>query len=440
MTTRIVIVGPPGAEVVAVGKLLAAQQRQTMISVDDLVTARTNTSISDLVLSVEESQLRALQQEAVNEFVGGVRAASVGDAPAAVSSGCAPCVLVVTSGAEEDQQVRSQLRTWADHIVMLELPTYEAARRAGLGAASTPALGPTRATWKTLFAARMSVLRALADFVVDGADEPARIVEQISTRLRPTVQVGALRLGGSRQARIVAPLFAADLNQVAAQMEQIHHSGADLLEWRVDAMRDLDPHQISQWATQIRELAGQLPVLATVRTEGTRLREPDEYLNAYRALLSDVAGPRLVDAVDVELLRMTSDSSVKAVQELAAANGVPVIGSHHRFDGTPPVPELLEIMQTLAASGADIVKLATTAHTPADVLNLLTATYEMASRLDRPLMTMAMGQTGVASRLVGAVFGSVATFATAGVGSAPGQPPVAVVRQMFAELFEDRQL
>ena len=46
----------------------------------------------------------------------------------------------------------------------------------------------------------------------------------------------------------------------------------------------------------------------------------------------------------------------------------------------------------------------------------------------RPLLTIAMGEAGQRSRLEGWKFGSVATFASAGTTTAPGQPTIAQLR------------
>ena len=51
-----------------------------------------------------------------------------------------------------------------------------------------------------------------------------------------------------------------------------------------------------------------------------------------------------------------------------------------------------------------------------------------------PLITMSMGALGMVSRVSGQVFGSAATFGSAGTASAPGQVPVVELRKMLATL------
>jgi 3-dehydroquinate dehydratase-1 len=80
--------------------------------------------------------------------------------------------------------------------------------------------------------------------------------------------------------------------------------------------------------------------------------------------------------------------------------------------------------------GADLPKIALMPNSPADVLCLLTATEEMASKYaTKPLVTMSMGGLGSISRLSGEVFGSSMTFGTAGKSSAPGQISVNELKQ-----------
>ena len=75
--------------------------------------------------------------------------------------------------------------------------------------------------------------------------------------------------------------------------------------------------------------------------------------------------------------------------------------------------------------GADLLKLAAMPRDAGDVLTLLSATWEMKEQYAKqPVVTMSMGVKGAVSRLAGEVFGSVMTFGSAGVASAPGQVSV----------------
>ena len=89
--------------------------------------------------------------------------------------------------------------------------------------------------------------------------------------------------------------------------------------------------------------------------------------------------------------------------------------------------------------GADICKIATMPHSPAEHASLLDATRIMAEEhADRPLITMAMGALGIVSRVSGETFGSAATFGIAGNPSAPGQIPAEDLHAVLTALRRAR--
>ena len=69
-----------------------------------------------------------------------------------------------------------------------------------------------------------------------------------------------------------------------------------------------------------------------------------------------------------------------------------------------------------------------------DVITLLDATRIAKEKINQPLITMSMGALGMISRVSGEVFGSTATFGAAKQSSAPGQVPVAQLREMLDTL------
>jgi 3-dehydroquinate dehydratase-1 len=75
----------------------------------------------------------------------------------------------------------------------------------------------------------------------------------------------------------------------------------------------------------------------------------------------------------------------------------------------------------MAEAGADVAKAAMMPGSPVDVARLLAATAEAQEELGCPVLGISMGQLGRASRIMGADFGSCATFAQIGEASAPGQ-------------------
>jgi 3-dehydroquinate dehydratase-1 len=87
----------------------------------------------------------------------------------------------------------------------------------------------------------------------------------------------------------------------------------------------------------------------------------------------------------------------------------------------------VEHLQAQAHVGADVLKIAVTPTSPADVATLLAATAQAAAQAERPILTISMGRLGLVSRVAAETFGSCATFAMVGSPSAPGQIPADVL-------------
>ena len=75
----------------------------------------------------------------------------------------------------------------------------------------------------------------------------------------------------------------------------------------------------------------------------------------------------------------------------------------------------------LADSGADICKLAVMARDFDDASRLMQASFQATTMLNKPIATMAMGEAGTITRLMGESFGSALTFCSLDAPSAPGQ-------------------
>lgn len=239
------------------------------------------------------------------------------------------------------------------------------------------------------------------------------------------LEIRGVRFDAARPA-IVVPLTGGDLTELRAQAVAVREAGPDLVEWRVDLAEALgDVAALVVAGHQLVDVLDGLPLLATIRTqtEGGRAARGAE---AHLATLEALVGAGVADLVDIEL--SSGPGPVRRAVAMAHDAGVAVVMSHHDVVGTPPRAELLARLREMAAAGADLCKIAVTPHDAGDVLELLGATWDAWRELDRPVISISMGRLGVVSRLAGGVFGSVATFATVGRGSAPGQLDVATVR------------
>ena len=139
------------------------------------------------------------------------------------------------------------------------------------------------------------------------------------------------------------------------------------------------------------------------------------------------------DLIDIEFF--TAGADLPALIADAHTAGAVVVCSSHDFQKTPPCAELVSRMVQMQQAGADLPKLAVMPQCRADVLELLSATAEMANQHpETPVITMSMGALGAVSRLAGEAFGSAMTFANPGQASAPGQVSLDIVNEVLDAL------
>ena len=199
-------------------------------------------------------------------------------------------------------------------------------------------------------------------------------------------------------AQLCATVTAETTAELRARRDKASHAdGADLVELRLDTVRDLDLEGALADRTR--------PVLVTCRRvqEGGRFRGSEEERHDIlrRALLLGA------DWVDLEWR-----GGFEAL--IAERHGRNIVLSTHDFDGTPEDVE--ERYRAMRGTGAEVVKLAVHTRSAGDVVRLLR--LGRAHRGER-LVLVGMGAAGVPTRLLPAHFGSCWSYA--GEGVAPGQ-------------------
>jgi 3-dehydroquinate dehydratase-1 len=212
---------------------------------------------------------------------------------------------------------------------------------------------------------------------------------------------------------------------------------ADVVEFRLDLA--------AEPMAQLRTYDGELPLLVTNRVawEGGEAADTPRRLDR---LATAVDHPR-VEAVDLELAALraaaeggdgTADHSAVSVREAAREHGVSVLVSVHDFEGTSDRERMAELLARAAEHG-DVAKLAVTAESPGDVLDLLAVTREM-TREGQRVATMAMGEAGRHSRAVAPLYGSRVGYAPVdpAEATAPGQYDLATLAGLVEQLGVER--
>lgn len=269
---------------------------------------------------------------------------------------------------------------------------------------------------------------------------------------------------------VIVPTQAIDADELTAECAAAAATGiVDAVEWRIDPLLVVasgpaqggvrtSVHSLAEAALRLlpSALTAGLPILLTVRTgfEGGQVEiTEDDYAEVVRELIAGVAdveadagtaagtGPTgsassgvpgsassgVPVAIDVEIDRAASGSLIASAQEA----GVPVVASHHNFESTDSAERLLKTFAAMSEAGAHVAKVAMMPQAPADVLRLLEATAAADASLPVPVLGISMGSLGRTSRIMGADFGSCATFAQIGQASAPGQIEASVLAEIL---------
>ena len=197
------------------------------------------------------------------------------------------------------------------------------------------------------------------------------------------------------------------------------NAGECFFEFRLDYLPAPE-----QGVTVIRKFLAAHPecaILATCRrhqNQGKFNGSVEDQIRILDAALD--AGAR---AVDVEI-----ESAENAVPRLEVLRGKgQLVLSYHNYDGTPSPESILRRMLRIPADGYKIV---TTARKPSDNARILSITK---SHPRTPLVVLAMGETGFATRVLATAWGGMFTYAApnASDGTASGQVSARVLRHLY---------
>ncbi|KAA8527502.1 hypothetical protein F0562_034783 [Nyssa sinensis] len=219
---------------------------------------------------------------------------------------------------------------------------------------------------------------------------------------------------------ICAPLMADSVDQMVIDMKKAKASGADLVEVRLDSLKGFNPREDIE--TLIKRCP--LPTLFTYRPKwegGQYDGDENKRWDALRLAMELGA-----DYIDVELQVVMDFNNYIHGKKHAKCK---VIVSSHNYQNTPSVEDLGNLVARIQATGADIVKIATTASDITDVARVLQITVHS----QVPIIGMVMGDRGLMSRILCPKFGGYLTFGTleAGIVSAPGQPTIKDLMNLY---------
>jgi len=233
---------------------------------------------------------------------------------------------------------------------------------------------------------------------------------------------------------ICLPIVATKKEDLITQATDSIALDPDMLEWRMDAYDQAEDIDICLAALkELRETIGNVPLLATCRMgEEGGLKSISRENRLQMAIA--VAQSGFADIVDIEMCN--GQKFVDEVKQAALKNQTKLLLSFHDFTKTPAEKRLVEKLLLAQAMGADIAKVAVMPKDAADVLTLLSATSRARNgKVQIPIVTIAMGVRGKITRIAGGLFGSDITFAVGMESSAPGQLPIAELKQAMGVIY-----
>lgn len=188
---------------------------------------------------------------------------------------------------------------------------------------------------------------------------------------------------------------------------------ADLLEWRLDGLRELSPGELREAVARSAR-----PVLLTARRrdEGGFSDWPSE--SARRQSLAALGD--LARWVDVEARTLGESGEWRSAVAAWRNSGIGLVVSAHDFAAVPAPDALARTAAIAEENKADVLKVAATPGS-LEAVHALGAVFALPGASRRSVM--AMGRFGLASRLLFAAAGSVFNYGYLREASVPGQWP-----------------
>ncbi len=219
----------------------------------------------------------------------------------------------------------------------------------------------------------------------------------------------------TRTPKICVSLANSDMGKLRRDAQTALAEGSNYVEIRFDAAKATYNHEVyTQVFEAVADFQKRLVFTLRSKQQGGRFKGSASEAQAALKFLAS-RHPMLLD---IELdLALEKPTLVKAVQDMR----IPVLISHHDWQGTPSESRLLEVLNRMLGL-SDWAKIVTTANTPDDAFRVI-GLYEHVSAQTK-LISFAMGEAGSESRLAsGLAVNSPFTFAALDKASAtaPGQ-------------------
>lgn len=233
--------------------------------------------------------------------------------------------------------------------------------------------------------------------------------------------------------KICVPIVAIHHQDIINDFIKLKDKDFDIIELRIDFFEGIvEDVKLLSLLQDIKALKIKKPIIFTYRSkkEGGNIQLSDQQ---YYHLIELACQSKAVDIIDIEYKSKEVEKLVTLVHHHCLAT----ILSNHDFHATPNKATIVKRLEKMQELHGDILKIAVMPRNPKDVLDLLEATYTSHTKLDKPVVTMAMDGMGVVTRMLGETFGSAITFAMVKKASAPGQIDVQKLKTVLNIIHEN---
>ncbi|HKL11275.1 MAG TPA: type I 3-dehydroquinate dehydratase [Clostridia bacterium] len=215
------------------------------------------------------------------------------------------------------------------------------------------------------------------------------------------------------------------VKSVEIQFSVAEKTKIDILEWRIDSMAFTYEDFIDKKG-KIKDCIkifkeSRKPIILTLRSSlegGLFVGDTNEYFR----ILEDMVESFNFSMVDIEYSRWMEWKNRQG--GILPLNNTDIIVSHHDFKRMPEKKEILDLFQRMAKLDARFVKGAFMAGDFSETLRLMGAANEFkGKRPEKELIYMAMGEAGMASRILSGEAAPAITYASLDMEkpTAPGQ-------------------
>ncbi|KAF3454389.1 hypothetical protein FNV43_RR04836 [Rhamnella rubrinervis] len=217
---------------------------------------------------------------------------------------------------------------------------------------------------------------------------------------------------------ICAPLTAQSVEQMVSDMIQAKAQGADLVEVRLDYIKDFRPHKDLQVILRNKPL----PVIIVYRPKWDGgLYEGDEHVRLETLNLAKELG---ADYVDYEL---KVASNLAAQQKINRHGGSKIIVSCHLNGEDASKEDLCRLVARMEATSPDILRLVIEATDITEMGRI----FHLLSCSQVPLIAYSLGERGLISQILSPKYGGFILYGTMDGHSVPGLPTLDSLREAY---------